>query len=284
MLIMSNIQSPTNPDFNSSKDHAQSGRSPQDDLLSKLWIYTNYHCNLRCSYCVASSTPLTPKQVIGLEAVEKLVDEAISMGFQEIFFTGGEPFILDEIYDMLAYSSQRVKTTVLTNAMLFKGRRMNRLAAVGTENLTVQVSLDGGRPEHHDNYRGNGTWAKTVDGIQRIQEHGFHVRLSTTETPANTEHLQEICDLHLTMGIPEQDHFIRPLAKRGFSQEGMEVTKTNLLPEITVNKHGVYWHPLSTDADMQVSTNIFPLAEAVACIQEELDGIANGSSSPDKFT
>ena len=96
--------------------------------------------------------------------------------------------------------------------MLFKGRRLERLAAIGPHNLTMQVSLDGGRPEHHDAYRGEGTWTKTVAGMQTLQEHGFRLRLSTTETPANSPYLTEICTLHNSMGIPEQDHFTRPLA------------------------------------------------------------------------
>ena len=90
----------------------------------KLWIYTNYDCNLKCSYCVAKSGPNVPRRALGLENVKRLVDEAVELGFEHIFFTGGEPFILDEIYEMVAYSSARVKTTVLTNAMLLRGRRL----------------------------------------------------------------------------------------------------------------------------------------------------------------
>ncbi len=281
---MPNMHTSTPQEANSTQNRTPSSRDPQDELLSKLWIYTNYNCNISCSYCVATSTPLTPIQAIGYKTVKQLVDEAIPLGFQEIFFTGGEPFILDEIYEMLAYSATRIKTTVLTNAMLFKGKRLQRLVDTGAQNLTIQVSLDGGRPEHHDAYRGEGTWTKTVEGIQRLQEQGFRVRLSTTETPANTEHLDEICNLHLSLGIPEEDHFIRPLAKRGFSRKGIEVVKTNLSPEITVNKHGVYWHPLSTDADMEVSTRIFPLADAVSCVQKELEINASGDKPPGKFT
>src|SRR5688572_12552483 len=84
----------------------------------KLWIYTNYDCNLKCSYCVAKSGPSVPRRALGVNNVKRLVDEAIALGFEHIFFTGGEPFILNEIYEMLAYSSARIKTTVLTNAML----------------------------------------------------------------------------------------------------------------------------------------------------------------------
>ena len=67
---------------------------------------------------------------------------------------------------MLAYASMRVKTSVLTNAMLLRRRRLERLLAIDNDNLVVQVSLDGGAPEHHDAYRGQGTWAKTVVGAR----------------------------------------------------------------------------------------------------------------------
>jgi len=238
----------------------------------KLWIYTNFDCNLRCSYCVAESTPAAPRRAIGLETAVRLVDEALELGFREIFFTGGEPFILDEIYEMLAYSAARVKTTVLTNAMLFNSRRLERLRAIRSPNLTVQVSLDGGSAPHHDAYRGTGTWAKTVAGIETLQANGFHVRLSSTETPANSAHLAELHAFRRGLGIAGEDHFVRPLARRGFSAEGLEVGTETLEPEVTVTVDGVYWHPLASpsSADMLVSREIFPLATAVSCIQEQL--------------
>src|SRR5581483_12321014 len=110
------------------------------ELQWKLWIYTNYDCNLRCAYCVAKSSPNAPRRAIGLANVRRLVDEAVALGFTDVFFTGGEPFILNEIYDMLAYASARVKTTVLTNAMILRGSRLDRLAAIANDNLIVQVS------------------------------------------------------------------------------------------------------------------------------------------------
>ena len=130
---------------------------PLPALTWKLWIYTNYDCNLSCSYCVAESTPRAPRNAIGLDNACRIVDEAVDLGFSELFFSGGEPFILDEIYDMLAYSSARLKTTVLTNAMLFNGRRLARLCEIANPNLQGQVSLDGGRAKHHEAYRGPGS-------------------------------------------------------------------------------------------------------------------------------
>ncbi len=248
------------------------------NLAWKLWIYTNYDCNLSCSYCVAESTPRAPRDAIGLENAQRLVDEAVELGFKELFFTGGEPFILDDIYVMLAYASARLKTTVLTNAMLFNGRRLARLLEIANPNLQVQVSLDGGRAEHHDAYRGPGSWKKTVAGIRTLQDNGFKVRLGTTKTPVNSAHLDELRDFRHSLGIADEDHFIRPLARRGFSSEGLEVGPGTLIPEITATINGIYWHPLASPSseDMLVTKQLFPLSAAVTCVQKNLAAQPDG--------
>src|SRR5215813_3055808 len=242
----------------------------------KLWIYTNYDCNLRCQYCVAKSSPNALRRAIGLANVQRLIDDATQLGFVHAFFTGGEPFLLPDIYDMLAYSSARMQTTVLTNAMLLHGTRLEKLVALANDRLIVQVSLDGGRPEDHDAYRGAGSWVRAVDGIRKLQARGFRVRLGTTETPVNSASMHQLCAFHRSLGIPDEDHFVRPLAKRGYSREGLELSMANLVPEVTVNLDGVFWHPLSTDADMQVSKKLFPLATAVERIQRQLEVMAAG--------
>ena len=248
------------------------GRYRISTLSPKLWLYTNFDCNLTCAYCVAESSPRAPRQALGLNTVQKLVNEAASMGFTEVFFTGGEPFMLDDIFDMLAYAQTKLNTTVLSNAMLLHGSRLDRLCAVAGPRLKVQVSLDGGHPEHHDAYRGAGTWAKTVAGIRNLLGRGLRVSLSTTETPANSAHLAQLHAFRRSLGIANEDHFVRPLAKRGFAQEGVEVGPDTLQPEVTVTAAGVYWHPLvsPSSTDMRVTGQIFPLAQAVACIEQQL--------------
>lgn len=258
---------------------AQPAAAGEPGDLGKLWIYTNFDCNLSCTYCVAESNPTAARRALGLDTVQRLVDEAVDLGFGQVFLTGGEPFILADIYEMLVYAAERIQTIVLTNGTLLHGRRLDQLAAIANDNLIVQVSLDGARPEQHDPYRGPGTWAKAVEAIQKLRERGLPVRLATTETPANSDYLEELDGLRRSLGIPEEDHIIRPLAHRGFSQEGLEVSPSSLMPEVTVNVDGVFWHPLASPSstDMQVSQQIFPLAEAVACIQQQVDEILRSS-------
>jgi MoaA/NifB/PqqE/SkfB family radical SAM enzyme len=189
-----------------------------------------------------------------------------------LFFTGGEPFILNDIYEKLAYASNRLPTTVLTNVMLFRGMRMQKLRRIANDNLSIQVSLDGAQPELQYAYRGVGTWVKTMDAIRYLKAEGFHVCIFTTETQANKTQIDELRAFVQEPGIPEQDHFVRPLARRGFSEEGLEVGVDNLSPEVTVSSDGVYWHPLvsPSDGDMLISNQVFPLAKAVECIQNRL--------------
>ena len=52
---------------------------------------------------------------------ERIASEAAELGVSEIFVTGGEPFLLADIGDILASCTVAAPTTVLTNGMLFAG-------------------------------------------------------------------------------------------------------------------------------------------------------------------
>ena len=125
-----------------------------------------------------------------------------------------------------------------------------------------------------------------MEGIKRLQAHGFTLRIATTETPANAAHLDELHAFRRELGIADQDHLVRPLAKRGFSREGLEVGRENLEPEVTVTAEGIYWHPLTFpgDIDMQVREEIFPLIDAVTSIERELGESETGKAPRTEFT
>src|SRR5215472_13309746 len=90
---------------------------------SRLWLYTNFDCNLQCDYCCVRSSPKAPRRALGLDRVRRIAREAAALGVSEIFVTGGEPFLLKDIGDILAACAAAAPTTVLTNGMLFAGRR-----------------------------------------------------------------------------------------------------------------------------------------------------------------
>jgi hypothetical protein len=72
--------------------------------------------------------------------------------------------------------------------------------------------------------------------------------------------------------IRAEDRVIRRVAFRGFAAQGLALARVDLVPEITITAEGVYWHPVGADdADMFLTAEIFPLAEAFAALRRALD-------------
>src|SRR2546421_10874791 len=109
---------------------------------SRLWLYTNFDCNLRCDYCCVRSSPKAPRRALGLDRVRQIAAEAAGLGVREIFVTGGEPFLLAEIGEILKACAAAAPTTVLTNGMLLAGRRLESLRPLPPERPTPQISVD----------------------------------------------------------------------------------------------------------------------------------------------
>ncbi len=252
-------------------------------IAPRLWVYTNFDCNLHCTYCVARSGPRAERRGLALPVFRRLIDEAAAYGITELFVTGGEPFLLPDIGERLCYAAGRLPTTVLTNAMLFQGRRLETLRSLAGLDLRFQVSLDGADAPTHDSYRGCGAWQKTLDGIATLQERGMTVVIGSTETPVNSGRLDELRTFVAGLGIPPELHFIRPLARRGFSTEGMEVTAADLEPEVTASVDGVYWHPLACEDDLLVTRRLFPFRDAMTRLHEMFHAVLAGGAVPRRF-
>jgi pyruvate-formate lyase-activating enzyme len=214
----------------------------------RLWIYTNFDCNLSCSYCAVASSPHARKRRIGLERFRSLVDQAVAQEFEEIYVTGGEPFVEPAIVDMLEYASDRLPTVVLTNAMLFTGRRRRELERLsGRDTLVMQTSIDGARPQTHDSFRGAGSWARTMEGLEYGRSLGLPLRAAMTETALNRDEIEELRALLADRGVGGGDFAVRPLVRRGFAEEGMDVTDAVMVPELTITADGAHWHPVGGD-------------------------------------
>jgi pyruvate-formate lyase-activating enzyme/TusA-related sulfurtransferase len=251
------------------------GAAPADPehgrpLGSRLWLYTNFDCNLRCDYCCVRSSPAAPRRELGLARVWRIAGEAQGLGVTEIFVTGGEPFLLPDIAGIVAACAAAAPTTVLTNGMLFSGRRLVALQSLPRDHVTLQISLDSPTPELHDRHRGPGTWTRAWDGIQRARAEGFRVRLAATvSTDEEAEAFRRFLD---ERQIAEEDRVIRRIALRGFAEEGLALARADLVPEITITAEGVYWHPVGAeDADLLVTREIFPLSGAFDAVRRAFE-------------
>lgn len=233
---------------------------------ARLWLYTNFHCNLHCWYCSVASHPKARQRELGLQRCRELIDEAVAEGFEELYVTGGEPFLLPYIIELLEYASDRLPTVALTNGMLYRGRRRDELARLaGRPNLVLQTSIDGARPATHDRNRGKGSWSRAMAGLEFARSLGLPVRVGMTETEHNSSEVPELRTLLAERGIVGADFAVRPLVRRGLSDSGVQISDANTVPELAVTADGWHWHPAG--ADIGTSPDMF-LAGPAASMAE----------------
>ncbi|MEO8329379.1 MAG: radical SAM protein [Candidatus Nanopelagicales bacterium] len=237
---------------------------------SRLWLYTNFHCNLACDYCCVSSSPRAEPRILAAATVRQAVAEGVAAGVQELYLTGGEPFMHPELVELVASCTAAAPTVMLTNAMLFRGSRLKMLEDMPRDGLILQISLDSPTPDLHDLHRGAGSWQRAVDGITTARSLGFQVRLAATLAagePHQEAALNALCD---RLGLDAGDTIVRRIAKQGVATRGVVISRGTVVPEVCVTAEGVYWHPVSAiDPEMQVTSDLFPLAKAIDAIRTE---------------
>jgi uncharacterized Fe-S cluster-containing radical SAM superfamily protein len=237
-----------------------------DDRMpgARLWLYTNFHCNLACDYCCVASSPHAPRRELGADRIARLVAEAKDWGVRELFLTGGEPFLLPDIATIIRSCTDALPTTVLTNGMVFKGRGLKALESLPRTRLALQISLDSATPELHDTHRGAGSWAKAVSGIRLALELDFRVRVAATVADPPPGGLRAFHEFLDELGVAPDDQLVRPIALEGVASKGVVLTRESLVPEVTVTAEGVFWHPVAaTDDQALLTRQIEPLTPAL---------------------
>ncbi len=260
----------------------------EGQIGGRLWLYSNYHCNLRCTYCLTESAPGVPRRVLGPETILAHAREAREVGFTGLGITGGEPFLNDWMPELLAELALVLPVVVLSNGTLFTGRRLRALDRLSGLPIHVQISLDSAEPDENDEMRGPDNFARVVAAIPELVARDIGVRIATTlEDPAShdPDELERLCELHRSLGVSDDDHVVRPIVQRGRAATGkMGVLAgfDELDAELTVTADGAFATPFGPtvrdgrlDTDLLVTRTSAPLsvpAAALARIARGRDG------------
>lgn len=241
-------------------------------LGQRLWLYSNFHCNLACGYCCASSSPTADPRLLPVELAEAVSAEFAELGGRELLITGGEPFLHPDIGPLITRLAALTPVTVLTNAMAFtRGSRAAALEAMPRERVTLQVSLDSATAALHDRQRGPGSHPRALAGIAHARAQGFTVKVAATLREDETGSAAELHAFLDSIDIPRPDRLIRPVARQGAATAGQPISIDTVYPEPTVTVEGIWWHPVAvTDPGMKVADAPLPLAAALATIRDTL--------------
>lgn len=160
--------------------------------LTLQWHITN-RCNKRCKHCYQEDykcEEMPIKELFNIvEQYKELLDEYNKKNSicckGHINITGGEPFIRDDIFELLDYLKfNRDKFTfgILTNGSFLTEEVVKRLKDYRPR--IVQVSLDGNK-EMHDNIRGEGSYDEVIKAIKLLKKYDIKSLVSFTANNEN---------------------------------------------------------------------------------------------------
>ncbi len=154
-------------------------------------------CNFSCIHCHATGslgsdeqTQLTTTEIFSLlEGLAEIPQ------FRMVAFTGGEPFLRDDLFSILNHAQKLgFSPTIATNGSLITREIAQRLKDVGV--AIVAVSIDAPNEELHDRIRRRpGALKKAKEAISHLRTAGIPVHVNCTIAAYNAAYSRDLISL-----------------------------------------------------------------------------------------
>ena len=209
--------------------------------LNEFWLHVTNRCNIECTHCLFSSS-IHDKDTLSIELMQKHIKEAYVLGCRLFVLSGGEPFVREDITQLLEFilELKDTKVVILTNGMLLQ--KVLSKTPQDRAKISFQISLDGLPPEH-DNIRGEGSFAKLEKNLLWLKEQGYNFSISTCITPQNLHHLEEIVELIAYFGATHIHflwYFLEGRAKDDSFMKTEEIFKALLKAHTKAKALGIF--------------------------------------------
>ncbi len=174
-------------------------------------------CNLKCVHCYANAG----KKVVELstEEAKEMIDDLAEMKVPVLLFSGGEPLLREDIYELAEYAVKKgVPCSLSTNGTLISEEVAERLKDAGFS--YVGVSIDGLR-ETNDKFRGvSGAFDKAFEGLINAKNAGIMTGIRFTVTKYNVKDVPAVIDLLAENEIPRFClYHLVPSGRADFNQD-----------------------------------------------------------------
>ncbi len=164
-----------------------------------VWNITKA-CNLKCVHCYASADSSTSGELT-TEECKAVIDDLAEMKVPLILFSGGEPLLRKDIFELASYAKEKgLKIALSTNGTLVSPEVADSLKEAGFE--YVGVSIDGMK-DTNDKFRGvEGAFERAFEGLINAKEAGLLTGIRFTVTKFNIKDIPAVVDLLAENEIP----------------------------------------------------------------------------------
>lgn len=201
-----------------------------------VWNSTR-RCNLSCLHCYSrSENKLYPQELTTAEA-KAFVKDLSEFGVKVLLFSGGEPLLRYDLFEVARFASDHGLRTVLsTNGTLITPEIAGQLKTAGFS--YVGVSLDG-MGETNDRFRGKpGAFELAVAGIRNCLKANVRTGLRFTVTNYNYMDVPKIFDFIEAEHIPRVCFYHLAYSGRGtaITSDDLTHTQTREFMDYVLNK------------------------------------------------
>ncbi len=184
------------------------------------WEVTR-RCNLKCLHCRASAKNIPYFDELDTSEALGLVSSFTQMGTPLIIFTGGEPLLRQDIFELLASTRENgLRAALSVNGTLISRDLASKIREAGVSRCSI--SIDGANSASHDRFRGvTGAFAQAMEGAAALKAAGVPLQINTTITDGNINDLPDILNLCKLAGAAAWHVFLLVPVGRGTSLRGL---------------------------------------------------------------
>jgi len=162
------------------------------------WNTTN-QCNMFCDHCYRDAGVRSQDELSTAQA-RRLIEEIKKAGFQIMIFSGGEPLMRSDIYELASFATGLGLRAVMgTNGSLITAEVARKIKEAGF--MAAGVSLDSLDPAKNNAFRKlDDAYQLTVEGMRNLKEAGVPFQIHTTVMDWNVSELEAITDFAIEIG------------------------------------------------------------------------------------
>ncbi|AXH12669.1 radical SAM/SPASM domain-containing protein [Halarcobacter bivalviorum] len=185
-----------------------------------IWNFTN-RCNLFCHHCYSKADP-NNMDLLSFDEIRKTIPQLIESGIRFVIFSGGEPLIRSDIYDIAQeMKKHKIMTYLSTNGMYINEKNVEKI--ITTFNY-IGISIDG-KEEVHDYFRGQkGSYKKAIKAIKLIQKNGGNAGVRFTLTKETKDDFYSIFELVENLNVNK--FYISHLVYSGRGEDNLKIDLT----------------------------------------------------------
>lgn len=159
----------------------------------------NNECNLNCKHCRVSEK--NDNEKLSLKEAKNLLSQCWYNGITMLNLSGGEPFLRNDIFEILDYAQKFEDIVITTNGTLLNDEKCKKLSTY--KNIKLSISLDGLEETHDKFRRKKGSFKKVIDILPLLNKYNIKYAIKYTISKETAKDAVELLKFIAEMGAKE---------------------------------------------------------------------------------